>query len=256
MTVFFRLALLCLLPLVAVPGAAAPADDLSGVMVLDVQTTRGLSSQFSQLLTDILLVRIREASTFKQVLGVADVAKLLELEQQKTLLGCADESCLVQIGGALGVPFFLRSQIGILGDAHVLTMHLVRVEDAKVVARSLAQASDESALMAAIGLALDELLKDFTGGRAPSTLAGTVSGFRSWKAIAGYGLAGLGVGIYTVALARQGAAQRTIDRGPMAIDELELDRAMTENGEAKSFGLAAASAATVGVGLVIWGLMR
>ena len=254
LSLFVRLFLISWIVGVAAPGTAEPAQDVSGVIVLDVRTTIGIKPEFSQLLTDILLVRLREAAIFKEVLGAADVAKLLELEQQKTLLGCADEQCLAQIGGALGVPFFLRSQIGVLGEAHVLTMHLVRVEDAKVVARSLAQAKGESALMMAIGSALDRLFKDFKGG-VPSTLTGPARGARSWKAIAGYGLSALGLGLYVLAGERQSNAQERIESGPMAIDELELARSLTEIGEAKRLGWAGASAATLGAGLVIWGLV-
>jgi hypothetical protein len=250
----FLFVLIGSLAIVALPGTALADQDLSGVVVLDVHASNGIKPELSTLLTDILLVRIRKKGVFKQVLGMADVSNLLALDQQKTLLGCADEECLAQVGGALGVPYFLRSQVGLLGKAYVLTLHLVSAEEAKVVSRSLAQAIDEGALMGAIGSALDELLKDFTGG-APSVVAKAAKGARSWKALAGYGLAAVGLGLYGIATMRQEAAQRTIERGPMDIDELELDRALAENGEANRYGFAAASAATLGVGLVVWGLI-
>jgi hypothetical protein len=250
----FLFVLISSLAIIAVASPAAASEVQSGVVVLNVQVSNGIKPELSELLTDILLVQLRKTGAFKEVLGMADVSNLLALDQQKTLLGCANEECLAQVGGALGVPYFLRSQVGLLGKAYVLTLHLVSVEEAKVVSRSLAQASDEGALMAAIGSALNELLKDFSGG-APSIIATAIKGARSWKALTGYGLAAVGLGLYGLATMRQEAAQRTINRGPMDIDELELDRALAENGEATRYGFAAASAATLGVGLVVWGLM-
>jgi hypothetical protein len=65
----------------------------------------------------------------------------------------------------------------------------------------------------------------------------------------------LGLGLYVLAGERQSNAQERIESGPMAIDELELARSLTEIGEAKRLGWAGASAATLGAGLVIWGLV-
>ena len=250
------LALIMASTILASPARAAEnaSDKRSGVVVLQVQAANGIKEELGKLLTDILLVQIRKTKAFKEVLGMADLNDLLALEQQKTLLGCADEECLAQVGGALGVPYFLRSQLGLLGKAYVLTLHLVSVEDAKVASRSLAQAGSEGELLTATGAAVDELLADFKDG-APTLIAQIKQRSQSWKSMAGYAATALGLGLYGMASVRQGTAQRIIERGPLAIDELELRQALDEHAGAQRYSLAAVSAATVGVSLVIWGFM-
>ena len=40
---------------------------------------------------------------------------MLSMEQQKQALGCDDDSCLAQLGGALGVPYLFSADVGALG---------------------------------------------------------------------------------------------------------------------------------------------
>ena len=60
---------------------------------------------------------------------------MISAEQQKQALGCDDDSCLAQLGGALGVPYLLTGSLGMLGGRFMLNVKLLAVDEAKVAGR-------------------------------------------------------------------------------------------------------------------------
>jgi hypothetical protein len=83
---------------------------------------------------------------------------MLDLEQQKTALGCGDTGCLAQIGGALGVPYLLTSSVGRVGSRLMLNIKLLEVEEARVAARQSTLFADEDALVDGLSTEIDALL--------------------------------------------------------------------------------------------------
>ncbi|MBI5508931.1 MAG: hypothetical protein HY903_09275 [Deltaproteobacteria bacterium] len=114
-------------------AAAAHAEDRPKVAVLDVQTT-GIDPKLAPLLTEVLSVEIDALGRF-EVLAGRDVATMLGFEKQKEVLGCAEMSCLAEIGGALGVQLLVAGDVGQIGETYVLNIKLINIAKAKTERR-------------------------------------------------------------------------------------------------------------------------
>ncbi len=138
---------LCTLICVLLPTAAAadgaPAGKVS-VAVTEFVSKGGVDQSKMDALSDMLANQIREMGPFK-VIGKADIEAALHLEQQKTLLGCTDDSCLAELGGALGVRYMVVGNISLFGNSWLLNLKLLdvaKVEVAKGISRSITGAED------------------------------------------------------------------------------------------------------------------
>ena len=107
-----------------------------GLAVMDMKVEAGLSQGVGSLLNERLITEFQKSPVFGQILGASDMREMLDLEQQKTALGCGDSNCLAELGGALGVPYLLTSSVGQVGSRLMLNIKLLAVEEARVVTRS------------------------------------------------------------------------------------------------------------------------
>ena len=92
---------------------------------------------------------------------------MMSLEEQKAALGCEADSCLAELGGALGVPLMLSSSLGTFAGNYILNLKLISVEDAKVLARSSRVVKDETKLLDELTASLDQIVSE--GMIAPVT---------------------------------------------------------------------------------------
>ncbi len=94
------------------------------------------------------------------MIGRDDVAALIQLEKDKTMLGCTgDVECLAEIGAALGVDKLVVGQVGKLAERYVVSLRLLDTRQVKV--ESLAQetfAGSEEQLIGAVRHAGRKLL--------------------------------------------------------------------------------------------------
>ena len=89
----------------SVPGYSQEASaEKPGLAALDIKASHGVPPELAQLMGEILLSELKSSGQFGSVLGSSDMQAMLDLEQQKTVLGCDEDSCLAQLGGALGCP--------------------------------------------------------------------------------------------------------------------------------------------------------
>jgi formylglycine-generating enzyme required for sulfatase activity len=86
-----------------------------------------------------------------KVLAWDDVTKMLEHEAGKQQLGCDDDKCISEIGGALGVEFIVAGDIGAVGDRYVMTIRQIDITKAQTLKRVSRKVTGN------IGLLLDEL---------------------------------------------------------------------------------------------------
>jgi hypothetical protein len=88
----------------------------------------------ASLLTSVASNRLSEIGIF-QVISRDDIKNMLSHQQDQILLGCADESCLVKIGGALGAKNLVAGTVGRVGEKYVISLQRIDVRDAKVIRR-------------------------------------------------------------------------------------------------------------------------
>lgn len=84
---------------------------------------------------DELLLAAFEARGFEAI-GKDDIAQLIGHEKQRALLGCDGDSCLAELGGALGVDFLVAGKVASVDTTLILTMKILDTKRAKVVSRT------------------------------------------------------------------------------------------------------------------------
>jgi hypothetical protein len=113
-------------------SATAQAEK-SRLAVLDLQD-KGVGPEVASLLTSVASNRLSEIGIF-QVISREDIKNMLSHQQDQILLGCVDESCLVQIGGALGAENLVAGAVGKVGEKYIIGLQRIDVRGAKVVKR-------------------------------------------------------------------------------------------------------------------------
>jgi len=114
------------------------------------------------VVSDALLAEVRKLQGVSAI-GTDEIKDMLSHEANKQMLGCeTDESCLAEIGGALGVDDLVTGKLSRVGDNHVLLIRRIDQRRAQVVAvvnRRLKAESGQEFLLA-VGPAIEELFSD------------------------------------------------------------------------------------------------
>ena len=133
----------------AEPASASPEI---GLAVAEITARRGADPELATVIEDYLVERIAREGGYR-VIGRDDILRLLDHEERKRLLDCREESCLAQIGGALGVNRLVTGSLDLVGEATLLTLKMINVQDGTVLSRCskrLRSASEED-ILAAVG---------------------------------------------------------------------------------------------------------
>jgi hypothetical protein len=101
--------------------------------VLDL-ADKGVGKEVASLLTGVVSNQLSQIGIF-EVISREDVKNMLTHGQDKVLLGCSDESCLVDIGGILGAQHLVAGEIGMVGKKYVINLQRIEVKKAKVAKR-------------------------------------------------------------------------------------------------------------------------
>jgi hypothetical protein len=158
-SVIFLLALLI--------AAPAVAQERPGVAVLEMEAIVGVDKGVARLVNEILLARIGMSGVFGSVIGSSDIREMINLEQQKNILGCEEEGCIAQLGGALGVPLMIVPSLGKLGDDYLITLKITDVDEAKVLVRQILIIPDERSMAKGMAWVVKAALANYQGRRPP-----------------------------------------------------------------------------------------
>ena len=116
--------------LAAGSGPARADEELPHLAVMDLQKGAGVSDDLASVVVATIARAARDTEAFSVISG-ADIRALLTLEAQKQLCGVESESCLAEIGGALGADFMVKGQLRKIGKKLVLDLVLMSVVDAR-----------------------------------------------------------------------------------------------------------------------------
>jgi TolB-like protein len=134
----------------------AAAETLS-IAVLDFASKGGITQEQMDSLSDMVAVQIRRLGDYR-VIGKADIYALLSLEEQKRTMGCTDNVCVAEIGGALGVEQMVTGNVSVFGDTYLLNIKLFNVRESNVIrAISRRVSGDEADLLEEIPDVVTEL---------------------------------------------------------------------------------------------------
>jgi len=126
--------------------------------VIDLEA-HGVPAALAQNLTELLSLELKRFQGMS-VISRAEIKTMLQFEADKQVLQCkSDTSCLMEIGGALGVDYLVTGSVGRLGRAYVLALKLMDIQQARVVHRtSLSFQGDDRDLGKALRVAVWRLL--------------------------------------------------------------------------------------------------
>ena len=123
---------------------------------------QGVEKNIGTVVTDSLLAEIRKLEGVSAI-GMDEIKDMLSHEANKQILGCeADDSCLAEIAGALGVDDLITGALSKVGDQHVILVRRIDQRGAQVVGvfdkRLKAESGQEFLL--SVGPAVEELFPD------------------------------------------------------------------------------------------------
>ncbi|MBW1807542.1 MAG: hypothetical protein JRJ87_05060 [Deltaproteobacteria bacterium] len=132
MSVSFAMLLFAVRPCRAAEEADKPAPK---VAVLDLQG-HGVPAETASVLSGILLSGLSEGGGI-DMLGKADLGKMLSLEEAKQLVGCPPEDprCVTEHGHALGNAILIWGSVGKVGDRVVISAAAVDIQAGTTLGR-------------------------------------------------------------------------------------------------------------------------
>jgi TolB-like protein len=154
------------------------APDGTAAAVIDLAAF-GVAPALARNLTELLTLELKRFEGLS-VISKDEIATMLQFAADKHQLGCSDDtSCLIAIGGALGVDYLVTGSVGRLGDSFVITLKLMDVDGARVAHRtSESLRGDEPELALALRYATWGLLGRPVGGRGELTVKANVDSGR------------------------------------------------------------------------------
>jgi hypothetical protein len=121
---------------VSPPPAAAPAgaSRVLRVGVPDPRVVGEISPRELAVLSQALVTEVRKVEGISAV-GMAEIRELLSLEYQRQMLGCqADEKCIAEIAGALGVDVLVSSQLAVVDGVSTFTLSRIEMRAMRTTA--------------------------------------------------------------------------------------------------------------------------
>lgn len=122
-----------LLPLAA--ALLCTASGVTKVALVPLPVGSGLDDKAAAAITEAITGEIRRVPGVK-LITQDEITALVGLERQKGLLGCADDKCMTEIGGALGVDRLVTCRLSKVGETWMFTMKSLDPNKALVVAQA------------------------------------------------------------------------------------------------------------------------
>jgi TolB-like protein len=132
---------LCITTLLFCWGGFVSANQPIAIAVMDFTSKGGVTAKQMDALSDMLANEIRAKGNYR-VIGKSDIKSMIDLESNKISLGCNDDSCLAEIGGALGVNWVVIGNVSKFGQSYLLNLKMIDVRNA-VVAASISKKIDQ-----------------------------------------------------------------------------------------------------------------
>ena len=153
-------------------ASSAAAEEPVSIAVMEFTSKGGVTQDQMDALSDMLSNQIRSMGNYK-VIGKSDIRSMLTMEEQRQRLStCTDQSCLAEIGGALGARWVVVGNVSLFGKTYLLNLKLIDVAGASVasgVSRSIEGGEDKllAELPGAAKEMFDAVAGQLTGSKPP-----------------------------------------------------------------------------------------
>ncbi len=170
-------------PVAALPAAAEPSGPTSSsapfetmkVLVLDFRAD-GAAPSTTRVVRDEIAIDLGHDKRF-EVLTSEDLRRTVSVESDREQAGCTSESCLAELGAAMGARYIVHGSVGVLGSSTVVQLNLFDTKAAKAIDRESAEALSKEALLDALHGAVARLRAHIGGepeGPSPLFVTGLV----------------------------------------------------------------------------------
>src|SRR5512138_2912451 len=105
------------------------------VAVMPVTSGEGVPGKTAEAVTGAVTAEVRKRSG-GQVITQQEITTLLSLEQQKAMMGCQNDACFAELGGALGVDRVVSGDLSRLGESWLFHLKLLDPAKAQVLVTS------------------------------------------------------------------------------------------------------------------------
>jgi hypothetical protein len=209
------------LVLLSVPstGVEVTSEGAKSVLVLDLEA-KAADEGVDGLVRDQVAAELSRRKQLK-VLTSTDVRQIAGIEAERQASGCADDSCLIELGDAMGAEIIVYGSVGKLGDLTLVNLNIFDADNGVSLARINIKTERAGELPELIEA---ELAAHFgpVEGPAETASAQTVA----WRSIAGWSLVGIGgagaVGFGAFAAGKNGVVDdptKSRDEKDLALDE-------------------------------------
>jgi len=143
-------ALLAAATLTAVAAPARAAAPRPKIAIMELKPGQGLDARAAGTLTTVLTADAARIGF--DVISQADITAMLAFQKQRQMLGCTDDGCLAELGGALGADFVLSGEAAVVGSRNHVSLVVVDAKKAKVLGRNagFSEAGEDQLALAAL----------------------------------------------------------------------------------------------------------
>lgn len=156
-----------------------------------------------------------------------EVAAVLGLERQKALLGCSDDSCSIELAGALGVDAVITGSVSKTSAGYLINLKIIRSVDASSVASYSARPRTDEELLDFLEASAAKFAASHGSGAVVATAttrpSATSSSIVPWV-VGAVGVGGLAVGGIFAGLAQGTSGQLARGQAKTFDGLLELKR--------------------------------
>jgi hypothetical protein len=116
--------------------------------------------RLASVTTDAIVAELRKLTRLS-VIGMDEVRALLDLEAEKQLVGCSDESCMAEIVEALGADVLIVGQVQKIGDGRVFGLKRLDARHPEAATQVNQQLdAEDAAVLAMVGPAIEQLFPE------------------------------------------------------------------------------------------------
>lgn len=155
---------LIFLLVLSTPQVFAQNAPLESVLLMPSKVLLKDADNKRTMIDEYILSRLnRRAPPKLRILGPSDFVSMIGYDKARVAMGCKDDSCLVEIGQALGSSHLLHFVIGPTDAGYMISAKLIENEAMQVVFRAskFSEANDR-AMFAAIDEVIDQLVVTMT----------------------------------------------------------------------------------------------
>ena len=145
----------------APPAPAAAVDTSKQLIRVAVYSleAENIPKGVAQIVTDNLLAEVRKLEGVSAI-GMEEIYEMLQHEKSRQVMGCdADDACLAEIAGALGVDELITGKLSSLADGSVMVLRRINQGKAQITATFNERLKPEEGVefLAAIGDAVKKV---------------------------------------------------------------------------------------------------